>query len=278
MTKESDLSGWFAGLAEPALPEFNGRFGRLDALASWLVATAVPPRKREPTDLPDRQLILIGDDYPVAHSLSLPPGVYISRYQQSNPPSVDHEIQVGIQLADQAIDSGIALLFLSSQKTETPQALEILVGALTRTDAASVAARQDTGDAEWMENVTYIRDEIFVLRDRIGDPSALLTHTKSFAIAALVGVILESAKRSTPVVLIGEAASCAALIASRISHPARAWTAPALDLTTPIGALTQRHLDRQPILELGMEFGHDYLTPVAMTMPIIDALLALLAT
>jgi hypothetical protein len=27
-----------------------------------------------------------------------------------------------------------------------------------------------------------------------------------------------------------------------------------------------------------MEFGHDYLTPVAMTMPIIDALLALLAT
>jgi NaMN:DMB phosphoribosyltransferase len=278
MTKESDLSGWFAGLAEPALPEINGRFGRLDALASWLVATAVPPRKREPTDLPDRQLILIGDDYPVAHSLSLPPGVYISRYQQSNPPSVDHEIQVGIQLADQAIDSGIALLFLSSQKTETPQALEILVGALTRTDAASVAARQDTGDAEWMENVTYIRDEIFVLRDRIGDPSALLTHTKSFAIAALVGVILESAKRSTPVVLIGEAASCAALIASRISHPARAWTAPALDLTTPIGALTQRHLDRQPILELGMEFGHDYLTPVAMTMPIIDALLALLAT
>jgi NaMN:DMB phosphoribosyltransferase len=278
MTKEPDLSGWFSGLAEPVLPKFNGRFGRLDALASWLVATAVAHRKREPTDLPEHQLILIGDDYSVAHSLSLPAGVCISRYQQSNPPSVDNEIQVGIQLADRAIDSGLAILFLSSQKMETPHALEILVGSLTRADAASVASRQNTGDVEWMENVTHIRDEIFSLRDRVGDPCALLTHTKSFAIAAMVGVILESAKRATPVVLIGEAASCAALIASRIAHPARAWTVPALDLTSSIGALTQRHLDRQPILELGMEFGHDFLTPVAMTMPIIDALLALLAT
>jgi NaMN:DMB phosphoribosyltransferase len=277
MTRESDLSGWFSGLAEPAWPEFNARFGRLDALASWLVATAVPPRKRDPSDLPDRQLILLGDDYSVAHSVSLPAGIYISRYQQSNPSSVDNEIQVGIQVADRAIDSGVALILLSSLRHESLHALEILVGTLTRTDAASVASRNNVGDVEWMENVTHIRDEMFLLRDRVGDPSALLTHTKSFAIAAMVGVILEAAKRATPVVLVGEAASCAALIASRISHPARAWTVPAVDLVSPIGALTQRHLDRPPILELGMEFGHDYQTPIAMTMPIIDAVLALLA-
>jgi NaMN:DMB phosphoribosyltransferase len=275
MTHMFDLSHRFSELAYPASPAFNGRFGHLDSLASWLVATKVPMRTQ---DSMDRELVLFGEDQRASGWSSLPPGMRKSQSPISNVDRVDSAIEYGIQTADRAIDAGVALLFLSSQKTESPHALEILVGTLTRTDAASVASRKNVGDSEWIENVTHIRDEMFLLRDDIGDPLALLGHTKSFGIAAMVGVILQSAKRATPVVLFGEAASCAALIATRISHRARSWTIPAVDLVSPVGALTQRHLDRPPILELGMEFGYDYLTPLAMTAPIIDAMLALLST
>jgi hypothetical protein len=275
MTNKFDLSLEFAEIASLVSPAFNGRFGRLDGLASWLVATGAPMRHSI-----DRELILFCEDRFDEGALPQPTRIKISRHLQSDSadPSVANSIKLGIEIADRAIDGGVTLLFLSSLSERVRDDLEILVGALTRTDAASVASRGKISDLEWMENVIHIRDETFLLRDHIGDPSALLAQTRSFDIAAMVGVILQSAKRATPVMLIGDAASCAALIATRISHRSRTWTIPAVDLISPVGALTQRHLDRPPILELGMAFDRDYQTPIAMTVPIIDAVLALLTT
>ncbi|HUW78501.1 MAG TPA: nicotinate-nucleotide--dimethylbenzimidazole phosphoribosyltransferase [Candidatus Nanopelagicaceae bacterium] len=275
MTKDFELNDRFSNLPALDFTEFNGRFGRLDALASWIVATKVPRRDR---DAWNWQLIHLGEDRHAGPTSLFPTGIVRSQSQQSNASSVDNEIAVGMEIADRAIDSGVGLLLLSSPETTTPLELEILVGALTRTDAASVAPRIGVGDSEWIANVTLIRDGMFLLRDRLSKPEELLAHTKSFAIAASVGVILQAAKRATPVLLIGEGASCAALIATRISHRTREWTMPAVDLVSQVGVITQRHLDRPPIIELGITFENDYMTPLAMTAPIIDAVLALLTT
>lgn len=289
MTSELELGNRFADLAalEPS-PNFK-QLGKLTSLADWLISTGLSVEDWRPAQ---RELIVFSPNQPKeSPQESLPElaGVKISHHWPASsdwPASsgdtsvldaldVLDSIEIGIQIADRAIDSGTTLLFLTSDQDGIRHDLEILIGALTRTDAASVAARQDISDQVWMENVTGIRDGIFAVRDRVADPVALLAHTQSLDLASMLGVILQSAKRATPLVLIGDAAHCAALIAQRISHRSREWLIPAVDLTSPAGALAQRHLDRQPILELAIPFGLDYLTPVSMTAPIIDAILRL---
>lgn len=254
MTNDPDLRSRFADVTYPAASTVNPEFGRLDVLAGWLAATGLSNGEGRETD---RRLILFRQD----------------QFQGN---SVEESIELGIKIADQAIDSGIRLLFITSDRVENNHDLEILVGALTRSDAASVASRQSVSDQTWMENVVHIRDEIFALRDLIADPPALLAHTQSMDVAAMLGVICQSANRTTPLVIIGDAAHCAAMIAARISHPTREWLIPAVDLTSQVGRVAQLHLDRRPILELGMTFDRDYQSPIAMATPIIDAVIALL--
>ncbi len=283
MTGDLDLFSRFADVAYPAAPESDSRFGKLDQLASWLAATGLSNRAGRAID---RQVVVFYKDQPeqsdvLYSSVHLPElvGIKVSRHALApiENDSVEKSIGLGIQIADRAIDSGTELLFVTSVRFGDDHDLEILIGALTRSDAASVASRQVVSDQKWIENVIHVRDEIFALRDQIADPIALLTHTHSIDVAEMLGVILQSAYRATPVVVIGDGAHCAALLASRISHLSREWLIPAVDLTSPAGAIAQAHLNRQPILELAMTFQHDYLTPVSMTAPIIDAVLELLA-
>lgn len=252
-----DLYAKFADLETLNLSTYDAAFGKLDPVANWLTATGLAKNKNEELK---RELILITEQT-------------LATIENN---SIESAIELGIEKADRAIDSGSELLILASTRAQTHYDLEILVGALTRTDAATVATRHNVDDQMWMEIVVEIRDQIFVNRDHLADPIALLANTKSLDVASMLGAILQSANRKTPVVLIGDAAHCAALLATRISHPCREWVIPALDLTSPVGVLTQRHLNRAPILELGMTLANDSTTPIALTTPVIDAVLSLL--
>ena len=277
MSNADDLRTRFAGLVSPIVAEPDARFGKLEVLANWLAATVLATQSEQAID---RRLILFRHDRAAGELLLGLPGIKISQHLLASTThnSIEHAIESGIQIADHAIDSGTKLLFLGADRIDGNLDLEILVGALVRSDAASVTSNQGVSDQTWMTNVVRVRDEIFAVRDHIADPQALLTHTNSFDVAAMLGVICQAAKRATPVVLIGDAASCAALIASRVSHLTREWLIPAVGLTSPAGALAQHHLGRPPILELGITFDHDFQTPIAMTAPIIDAILSLLST
>ncbi|OIQ73766.1 nicotinate-nucleotide--dimethylbenzimidazole phosphoribosyltransferase [mine drainage metagenome] len=252
-----DLYAKFSDLETLDLSTGDTAFGKLAPVASWLTATGLAKSENEELK---RELILI-DEQALASI-------------EDN--SIEAAIELGIEKVDRAIDSGSELLIVTSTRTQTHYDLEILVGALTRTDAATVAARHGLDDQTWMEIVVEIRDQIFANRDHLADPIALLANTKSLDVASMLGAILQSANRKTPVVLIGDAAHCAALLATRISHPCREWVMPALDLTSPVGVLTQRHLNRTPILELGMTLENDSTTAIALTTPIIDVVRSLL--
>lgn len=273
MTSDLDLYGRFANVAYPEPPTVNNQFGKLEGLASWLVATGLSNRDGRTLE---RELVLFSQDKSEHDLLHHPTDIKISRHSLSTIESTEESIERGAQIADRAIDSGMELLFLATQRIRENHDLEILIGALTRSDAASVTSRQGVTDQEWMANAAYVRDEIFALRDLIADPPALLAHTRSIDVAAMVGVILQSANRATPLVIIGDGAHCAALLATRIAHLSREWLLPATDLTSQVGVMAQRHLNRQPILELAMNFDRDYQTPIAMTAPVMDAMLALL--
>ena len=276
MTTDFDLSSRFVDLAAPDPSPNLTEFGKLNALANWLITTGLRSRV-SPSQA--RELIIFSKsdaDHDSSRGLH---GINISKHAFANQEvSVDRSIEIGIQIADRAIDSGVSLLFLTSDEEARTNDVEILIGALTRADAASVAVRTNVGDQEWMNTVIHIRDEMFALRDLIADPPALLARTNSFDIAAMLGLILQSANRATPVVLIGERAYCAALLAQRVSHRSRDWLIPALDLTSPSGVLAQQRLDRPPILELAMPFAVDYLSQATLAAPIIDAMLELLSS
>ena len=277
MTTEFDLSSRFVDLAVPEPSPNLTEYGKLNAVANWLISTRLTSQV-SPSQA--RELIVFRKSDRDPESLRELRGIKISKhaFMANQEVSVDHSIELGIQIADRAIDSGVSLLFVTSDEEGRAHDVEILIGALTRTDAASVAVRTNVGDQEWMNTVTYIRDEIFASRDVIADPSALLARTNSFDIAAMLGLILQSSNRTTPLVLIGERAYCAALLAQRVSHRSRDWLIPALDLTSPAGALAQQRLDRPPILELAMPFAVDYLAQATLTAPIIDAMLELLSS
>ena len=275
MTTEIELSSRFVDLAAPEpSPNFT-EFGKLNALANWLISTRVTSQVSLSQA---RELIVFSKADQVPESIRDLPGIKISKHASiaNEEASVAHSIELGIQIADRAIDSGVSLLFVASDEETRAHDVEILIGALTRADAASVAVRTNVGDQEWMNTVIHIRDQIFALRDLVADPSALLARTNSFDVAAMLGLILQSSNRATPLVLIGERAYCAALLAQRISHRSRDWLIPALDLTSPAGALAQQRLDRPPILELAMPFAVDYLSQATLAAPVIDAMLELL--
>jgi hypothetical protein len=275
MTSDFDLSSRFIDLAAPEPSPNLTEFGKLNALANWLITTGLSSRT---SPHQAAELIVFSKsaaDHEPSRTL---PGINISKHAFANQEvSLEHSIELGIQIADRAIDSGVSLLFVTSADDGTAHDVEILIGALTRADAASVAVRTNVGDQEWMDNVIHIRDEMFALRDLIADPSALLTRTNSLDVAAMLGLILQSSNRATPLVLIGERAYCSALLAQRVSHRSRDWLIPALDLTSPAGTLAQQRLDRPPILELAMPFAVDYLSQASLTAPIIDAMLELLS-
>ena len=276
MTSDFDLSSRFVDLAAPDPSPNLTEFGKLNALANWLITTGLRSRV-SPSQA--RELIVFSKSNADLESSRALPGIKISKHALPNQEvSVNNSIELGIQIADRAIDSGVTLLFVASDQETRAHDVEILIGALTRADAASMAVRTNVGDQEWMDNVIHIRDEMFALRDLIADPPALLARTNSFDVAAMLGLILQSSNRATPVVLIGERAYCAALLAQRVSHRSRDWLIPALDLTSPAGALAQQRLDRPPILELAMPFAVDYLSQASLAAPIIDAMLELLSS
>ncbi len=276
MTSNFDLSSRFVDLPAPDPSPNLTEFGKLNALANWLITTGLRSRV-SPSRA--RELIVFSKSDDDRESSRALPGIKISKHPFANQEaSVAHSIELGIQIADRAIDSGVSLLFVTSDDDGLAHDVEILIGALTRADAASVAVRTNVGDQEWMDNVIHIRDEMFALRDLIADPSALLARTNSLDVAAMLGLILESSHRATPLVLIGERAYCSALIAQRVAYRSRDWLIPALDLTSPAGALAQQRLDRPPILELAMPFAIDYLSQACLTAPIIDAMLELLSS
>lgn len=276
MTSNFDLSSRFVDLPAPDPSPNLTEFGKLNALANWLITTGLRSRV-SPSRA--RELIVFSKSDADRESSRALPGIKISKHPFANQEaSVAHSIELGIQIADRAIDSGVSLLFVTSDDDGLAHDVEILIGALTRADAASVAVRTNVGDQEWMDNVIHIRDEMFALRDLIADPSALLARTNSLDVAAMLGLILESSHRATPLVLIGERAYCSALIAQRVAYRSRDWLIPALDLTSPAGALAQQRLDRPPILELAMPFAIDYLSQACLTAPIIDAMLELLSS
>lgn len=142
---------------------------------------------------------------------------------------VNANLDAGVTTANAAIDSGHNLLFLTAESASGSTAdsylSRALIGLLTRKDAYSVffqgTAQQRASDQSAMDSMAGIRDLMREHIERRGEPLSLSALDPR--IDFVVGLLLASSARKTPVITGTNEHLAGALIAQRLCMKASSW-------------------------------------------------------
>ncbi len=239
-----DAAAAAAARAQPAGP------GRLGDLMAWLAATQgqFPPRR------PDRaRCLLVGPlDDRVAE---LATDSDVGLRAPDLPEDAVAAFAAGTSWVDDEVEAGADLLVVAA--ADHSLAATIVVAVCAGTEPVALLPRGadavDTG--AWVRRAVELRDarrRISALRSR---PDELLSALGSPALAATVGVVLQSAVRRTPIVLDGTAALAAALLCLDLQTRAADWWQIADSSDDVAHDRAVATLDRRPILDLGAATG-----------------------
>jgi nicotinate-nucleotide--dimethylbenzimidazole phosphoribosyltransferase len=162
----------------------------------------------------------------------------------------------GIAIADEEVDGGADLLIPGELGVAGTTVAAVLIAALTDSEPVKVIGRgSGIDDRIWMRKVVAIRDGLRRARPFAGDPIALLAVAGGADVAAMTGFLIQAAVRRTPVLLDGVLSTAAALVASSIAPGAAAWWRAAHRSAEPAHTIALRHLDLEPVLDLGIRAG-----------------------
>lgn len=188
----------------------------------------------------------------------------------------EQAISAGMAIADEVIDAGADILIAGDMGIGNTTPAAALVGLLCNLDASVVVGR-GTGidDATWMRKAGVVRDAMRRARPHKGDHVALLATAGGPDIAAMVGFMLQAARRGVPLVLDGVISCTAALVAHRIAFRAKEWWIASHRSTEPAQAKALERLEMQPVIDLGMRLGEG--TGALAALPLITAAADLLA-
>jgi len=195
--------------------------------------------------------------------------------------SIDHEDAMtadeahqafiaGVGIADAEIDAGADLLIAGDIGVGNTTAASAIIGLYAPADVVAVVGR-GTGidDAAWMRKCAAVRDAMRRGRELKAEPLELLATIGGADFAAILGFLLRSAARRTPVLLDGLAPTAVALIAHRVAFRAREWWRAGHLSTEPGHAAALARLDLDPILDLRMRLGEG--TGALLAVPLIGA-------
>ncbi len=161
------------------------------------------------------------------------------------PEDVTDSLALGRATADSEIDAGTDLVIPLLVNDDADLTAAAVIGLFTRSDAATVTSTSDTqSDAEWMDRCASVRDAMRAGRPEMGEPLEVLENVGAGPLAALVGVLLQSAARATPAMIDGRDSCAAALVAQRITRSATPWWIAA---TTSADRAVVRSLDHLEI-------------------------------
>ena len=193
------------------------------------------------------------------------------------PDEVVGAIEAGRRIADEEVDAGADLLIAGDMGIGNTTAATTLVAALTDTEPVEVVGR-GTGidDAGWARKTAAIRDALYRTRRLSADPIALLRICGGADLAAMTGFCAQAAVRRTPVLLDGAVVTSAALAAERLAPGARQWWQAGHRSTEPVHSLALRHLELDPIVDLGMRLGEG--SGALVALPVLRAAVATLAS
>jgi len=182
----------------------------------------------------------------------------------------------GCSIIDEEVDSGADIFLLGDMGIGNTTVASTLVGLLAPADPAAVTGR-GTGidDETWMRKCSAIRDAIRRGRNAKADPLILLATVGGADFAMLTGMLLQAARRCTPVLLDGTIVTAAALVAHRMDHRSRQWWLASHVSAEPAHALALERLDLTPVLDLSLHLGEA--SGALMVLPLVQAAAAALA-
>ena len=179
-------------------------------------------------------------------------------------------VEVGITLAQQAIDDGVELLATGEMGIGNTTPSSALFAALLPCEVDEITGRgtgvDDTGRKH---KVAVIRRALEVNTAHLSDPFTALAAVGGLEIAGITGLILGGAARGVPVVVDGFISSAAALVACAMCEPVRDYLFFSHKSQEQGHAVFLDKFSARPILDLDMRLGEG--TGAAVAMTVIDA-------
>lgn len=176
-------------------------------------------------------------------------------------PAMTHDqscqaIETGIEVANDAIDSGVDLLATGDMGIGNTTASSAIVAALANLPAAEVTGRGTGIDNAGLQHKIMLIDQALTLHQPdAANAIDVLTKVGGFEIGGLAGVMLGAAARRTPVIIDGFISGAAALIACTLAPALRPYLIAAHRSVERGHQAIFRMLDMQPLLDLGLRLG-----------------------
>ena len=189
------------------------------------------------------------------------PAGRIDREDALDVDELEAAVRAGRELADDEAAAGTDLLLVGHLGVGGTTAAAVIVAALTGVEPVAVVGRGSRldgaaiDDATWMRKAAAVRDALRRAKAADRDPAALLRIAGGADLAALAGLLAQSAARGIPVVLDGLVTLAAALVADRLAQGARAWWLAGQAEPEPAHRLALEQLGLSPLLDLGVGGG-----------------------
>jgi len=179
-------------------------------------------------------------------------------------------LEVGIELANDAADSGRTLIGTGEMGIGNTTAASAITAVLTGMPVAQVTG-PGTGldDAGIKHKVEVIERAITVNHPDPSDPLRVLQTVGGLEIAGLTGLILGSAARRIPVVVDGFISTAAAAIAYALQPRVRDFLFAAHRSSEPGHEALLKFIGQTPLLDLKMRLGEG--TGAALCMSLIES-------
>jgi hypothetical protein len=158
------------------------------------------------------------------------------------------------------VNEGIELIVLAAGGAGAATAASGVVAAITGAEPTTLLGRVVTpaglyDDNAWMTRCLALRDALYRVRDRDGDPRTVLAALGGADIAAATGLILGAASRRTPVMFDGPVGAAAALLANDLAPQSRRWLLLPDTSRHPAVRLAAESLELRPWLDLCLDLG-----------------------
>jgi nicotinate-nucleotide--dimethylbenzimidazole phosphoribosyltransferase len=176
-------------------------------------------------------------------------------------------MDVGAATAQDAIDAGADLLGIGEIGIGNTTAAAALTAACTGAVPAHVVGRgTGIGNEVHARKVRVVQEALARHDCSSCSPLELLSRLGGLEIAAMVGCLLEAARRRVPVILDGFVTGAAALIAVRLEPRVRGYLLAAHLSPEPGARVALDELELSPLLELGMRLGEGTGAVLAMNL------------
>jgi nicotinate-nucleotide--dimethylbenzimidazole phosphoribosyltransferase len=178
-------------------------------------------------------------------------------------------VETGIEVVEELAD-GVDLFAAGDMGIANTTPSAAVAAALTGLPAAALVGR-GTGidDGQLARKTAVIEKALCVNRPDPGDALDVLAKVGGFEIGGIAGLVLAAAARRKPILVDGFISTAGALVAHALLPAATQYVIAAHRSVEPGHRAMQKHLGKQPLLDLDLRLGEG--TGAALAMHLVEA-------